>query len=143
MSLEALKEKLKKQELSGESAERFTLEFEQQRLNPKEGVQWIAPYDVSAGFDVLSFHTKDDAEPNRFIEVKSYVGNSPYFYWTRNEMKVAQEKKDDYFVYLVNRDKMHLEDYTPEMIANPIQNILDNDSWDRYVDKYYFSKVEI
>lgn len=141
MSLEALKDKLKTQELSGEKAEKYVLEFEYKRLEAKDGVQWIAPYDVSAGFDILSFHNKSDTETNRLIEVKSYVGNTPYFYWTRNEMKVAKEKKDDYLVYLVNRDKMYDEEYEPRMIANPIENILKNDNWRKSVDKYYLKEV--
>ena len=141
MSLEALKEKIKKQELGGESAEKFVLGFEQKRLNEKDGIQWIAPYDVSAGFDVLSFHTKEDSDANRFIEVKSYIGDAPYFYWTKNEMKVAEEKKADYLIYLVNRDKMNSANYEPEMISNPIKTVLENDDWEKLIDKYYLSKV--
>jgi len=141
MSLEALKEKIQTRELSGEKAEKFVLEYENWRLDAKDGVQWVAPYDVAAGFDILSFHSKDDLDSNRFIEVKSYVGNTPYFYWTSNEMKVAKEKKDDYLVYLVNRNKMNEEGYEPRMIANPIENILENDSWSKAVDKYYLKEV--
>ncbi|MEP3890776.1 MAG: DUF3883 domain-containing protein [Hellea sp.] len=141
MSLEALKEKIKNQEFNGEAAEKYVLEFEEQRLALKDGIQWIAPYDVSAGFDILSFHAKEDAEAKRSIEVKSYVGDTPYFYWTRNEMRVAKEKSDDYFVYLVNRNEMGKGDYQPEMIANPMKNILENKNWTKSVDKYFLSKV--
>jgi len=138
IGIEALKEKIRRQEENGESAEKFILTFENNRLQDKEGIQWIAPYDSGAGFDVLSFHLSNDEEANRFIEVKSYVGRTPYFYWTRNEMKVAEQKKDDYYVYLVNRDEMNQEDYEPIMIPNPIESILKNDSWGRTIEKYYF-----
>jgi len=142
MGIDALKEKIEQQELNGESAEKYVLEFERKRLDAKVGVEWIAPYDTSAGFDVLSFHIKENSEANRFIEVKSYAGKTPYFYWTKNEMRVAGERKDDYLIYLVNRDEMNNEDYEPEMIADPIKNILEDDSWDKLVDKYYLSKNE-
>jgi len=141
LSLEELKEQIQKQEQSGEEAEKFVLEFERKRLNKKENIEWIAPYDSNAGFDILSFHDKSDSQNNRFIEVKSYTGVTPYFYWTRNEIKKAKEKKDNYVIYLVNRDKMANEDYEPEMFFNPIEVILKNDDWNKEIDKYYINKI--
>lgn len=143
MSLEILKEKIKKQEVNGEIAEKYVLEFEKIRLDAKDGVQWIAPYDVSVGFDILSFHTKEDSAANRFIEVKSYSGETPYFYWSKNEIKIAEIKKGDYFVYLVNRDKISHASYIPTIISDPIRNILEDDNWDKIVDKYYLRKMDI
>jgi len=48
---------------------------------------------------------------DKFIEVKSYSGD-PYFYWSRNEVKVAETEKNNYFLYLVNRDEMNDIDYS-------------------------------
>ena len=111
--------------------------YEKSRLDGKEGVEWIAPYDSAAGFDILSYHDKDNHENNRFIEVKSYAGNKPYFYWTRNEMNVAKSRGMDYMIYLVCRDRMNEEGYHPIIIANPIPNILEKKEWLKEVDKYY------
>ena len=141
LSLEELQKKLRQQELNGELSERFVLEFENKRLIEKEGIQWVAPYDTGAGFDILSFHTKDDMEAERFIEVKSYVGDTPYFYWSKNEMKVAIEKKGNYVLYLVDRSKINEAGYKPEMISDPIENILNNPSWEKSVDSFLLRRT--
>lgn len=138
VGIEELKKKLIQQELNGEEAEKFVLDFEKRRLNNKEEIEWIAPYDSGAGYDVLSFHN-DIEEHNRFIEVKSYSGDSPYFYWTRNEIQIAEEKQTDYYLYLVNRDEMDREGYEPIMIQNPHVNVLNNDTWDKRIEKYFIN----
>ena len=137
ISLDELKKQLKEQEVHGEEAEIFVVNYEKKRLNNKDGIEWIAPYDVRAGFDILSFHSQNDSEHNRFIEVKSYTGKKPYFYWTKNEMKKARDIQEDYLVYLVCRDKIKENDYCPIIICNPIENILKNNSWIKEIDKFY------
>lgn len=134
---EELKRKIEQQELNGEEAEKFVLNFEKKRTEEKDGVQWIAPYDSSAGFDVLSFHSRE-SDSYRYIEVKSYSGDSPYFYWTKNEINVAGRHAENYFIYLVNRDEMNNVGYVPRMISNPVKNILENgEEWQKSVDKYF------
>jgi hypothetical protein len=139
MGIEELKKQLKQQELNGEEAEKYVLSYEESRLKGKDGIEWIAPYDSAAGFDILSYHNQDDNQNNRFIEVKSYSGNKPYFYWTKNEMKVAKDKGNDYVIYLICRDKMHSKGYRPIMIHNPLCNILESEEWMKEVDKYYIT----
>ena len=108
-------------------------------MRGKNGIQWVAPYDAGAGYDILSFHSEKSRE--RFIEVKSYSGERTYFYWSKNEIKVAGIKKSDYFVYLVNRDKIGSIGYEPIMISDPIKNILNNSQWNKEVDKYYIERL--
>jgi len=140
MSIELLKKKLKQQELNGEEAEKFVLDFENRRLNKKDGIQWIASYDVGAGYDILSFHHADDQKLNRFIEVKSYSGERPYFYWSKNERQVAEEKKMNYMLYLINRDKVYQNGYEPEIITDPVRNILESDAWTKTIETYHLIK---
>lgn len=142
IGIEELKKKLEKQQINGEIGEKFVLEFESRRLKQKTGIEWVAPYDSNAGFDILSFHGLESAENDRFIEVKAYVGGSPYFYWTKNEMKVAQKYKENYFLYLVNREKVENESYKPKIISNPIKNVLGEEKWIKEVDKYYIKGSE-
>ena len=142
IGIEELKKRREQQNISGEVAEKFILKFESMRLRNKEGIQWIAPYDSGAGYDVLSFQTTSSDKNDRYIEVKGYSGKTPYFYWTRNEVNVAIELAESYFIYLVNRDEIENSDYEPEMISNPIKNILESDVWCKKIDKYYISKVE-
>ena len=140
IGIEELKQRQEQQQVNGEIGEKFVLEFESKRLKQKDGIEWIAPYDSNAGFDILSFYDLESIENDRFVEVKAYIGNSPYFYWTKNEMKVAQMHKEKYFIYLVNRDKIDIEGYEPIIIPNPIDNVLDSEEWAKEVDKYYIVK---
>jgi hypothetical protein len=49
------------------------MEYERQRLMDKgKSIERISPYDVTAGYDILSYDNVDSTEYDRFIEVKSY-----------------------------------------------------------------------
>ena len=140
INVEDLQKRQEQQQINGETAERFVLAFEKARLNDKSGIQWIAPYDSGAGFDILSFQGVDSKDNDLFIEVKSYSGMNPYFYWTRNEIKKAREYPDNYHVYLVNRDQLSNPRYQPRIISNPVVNILHDDEWKKEIDKYYITE---
>ena len=118
-----------------EEAEKFVLAFEKKRLEGKP-VEWIAEYIVNEGYDIASYNEMNNVRYNRFIEVKSYDGPKPYFYWSRNEYTVAKRKKQEYWLYLVNRSEMNDENYKPLMLQDPFNGILKNDDWDKQVDKY-------
>lgn len=62
MSLEQLKKRLENNELAGEKAELFVLEYERQRLGPEGGkkVKRISDIDVSAGYTQV--HGNADAD---------------------------------------------------------------------------------
>lgn len=115
------------------------MEFETKRLSNKQ-IDWVAQYIVNEGYDIASYNEKDDEEYNRFIEVKSYEGNKPYFFWSRNEVNVAKRKLENYWIYLVNRKEMNNEGYEPIMKQNPIANILNNENWDEQIEKYKISQ---
>ena len=136
MSPEDIQRQQSQQQINGEIAERFVLGFEKTRLRGKSGIEWIAPYDASAGFDILSFRYRTSKDNDLLIEVKSYVGSTPYFYWTRNEMQKARDNPDKYQIYLVDRGQIEQSDYRPVVIPNPALNVLENDEWDKEIDKY-------
>ena len=62
MSLEQLKKRLENNELAGEKAELFALEYERQRLGPEGGkkVKHISDIDVSAGYTQVHGNADDD-----------------------------------------------------------------------------------
>jgi hypothetical protein len=136
IGIEAFKKAMELQQIYGEEAEKFVVEFENKRLNYRKEIDWVAQYIVNEGYDVASYDNSSDDLQNRFIEVKSYDGDIPYFFWSRNEYNVAKRKKEQYWVYLVNRKQMKDEGYEPMMEQNPYENILKNDSWNKEVDKY-------
>jgi len=140
IGIEELKKSLEQQQLHGEEAERFVLDFEKNRLEGRsDEVLWVAEYFVSDGYDVASLHSIESEELDRFIEVKSYSG-LPYFFWSRNEIEVARIKKINYFLYLVNREEFEKPGYKPIMIQDPYNNVLKAEKlWDQRLEKIRFS----
>lgn len=143
ISPEEFEKEQEQKRLYGIEAEKFVVDFEQKRLNNKKEIDWVAQYVVNAGYDVASYNNQDDANQNRFIEVKSYDGGVPYFFWSRNEFTIAKRKKEQYWLYLVNRSEMNNENYKPIMEQNPFNGILKNDKWDKQIDKYRIKKITV
>jgi hypothetical protein len=141
IGIEDFRKAMEQQQIYGEEAEKFVLNFEFARLNGKKEIDWVAEYIVNEGFDIASYNIESDELPNRYIEVKSYDGTIPYFFWSKNEYSVAKLKKDEYWLYLINRSEMNKAEYVPIMIQNPFKEILcKNDSWDKQIEKY---KIEL
>lgn len=129
LSLDKLKRQLRLNELAGEKAELFVLEYEKKRLGvPLSGkVRRISEIDVEAGYDIVSFESLQSQEPDRFIEVKAV--SDAGFYWSKNEYEIARLKSDKYYLYLVELTRISQKDYSPLIIQNPAVNVMDADSW--------------
>lgn len=141
IGVDEFRKAMEQQQIYGEEAEKYVLNFEFIRLNEQKEIDWVAEYIVNEGYDIASYNHESDEFPNRFIEVKSYDGETPYFFWSRNEYSVAKRKKGEYWLYLINRSKMCKIDYVPIMIQNPFEIILnDDENWDKQVEKY---KIEM
>jgi hypothetical protein len=139
IGIRELKKTLEQQQIYGEEAERFVLCFEGQRLKNRENIDWVAEYWVNAGYDIASYEGIESVNHDRFIEVKSYSG-TPSFFWSRNEIETAHIKKEQYFLYLVDRSKINLKDYAPMIIQNPCAEVLQNNTkWNKRVEKYFLS----
>jgi len=133
---------LERNQIHGEEAEVFALGYEQKRLSthPKlNNVEIISSYDVMAGYDIVSYNSSTSTELDRFVEVKSY-SSSPSFHWSCNEMDVAQLRRDKYFLYLVDREKMNESTYEPMIIQDPYDKVINNSDWTKRVDSYYIFK---
>jgi len=65
------------------------------------------------------------------------------FYLTRNEVDQARIRKDDYYLYLIDRDEMNKLEYKPMIIKNPYESILkeNNKNRTKEIDTYYISKI--
>ncbi|MGZ3811698.1 MAG: DUF3883 domain-containing protein [Mucilaginibacter sp.] len=140
LSLENLKARQRAQEELGLQAELFVLAYEKRRLNkhPLSGmISRISEDHTNAGYDIESFNDVETILINRFIEVKSFSGNVS-FYWSSNEIETAKEKKDQYYIYLVNREDIGKPGYNPLMISDPYKNIFENSHWHRNVESYKF-----
>ena len=73
--------------------------------------------------------------------MKSYKGKKPYFHWSKNEVEKAQEIRDNYFLYLVNRDEIDSKNYSPLMIENPYLEVFNSLDWKKECEKWYFKKI--
>lgn len=135
LSKEQLLRLIKEQNLHGEEAEIFVLSYERKRLNYQKEVIKISDYNVSAGFDILSFNTEDSDRADRYIEVKSYSGDIRFFL-SRNEIETANTNRKSFFLYLVDREKMHDEGYIPLIIANPYNEVIVSNSWKKIPQNY-------
>lgn len=120
-----------KQQQNGLEGESFVYAYEGIRTGRESEIEWIASYDTAAGFDIMSFETKSSPTHDRFIEVKTYSGSTPYFYWSRNEMQVARTRGGQYFLYLVNLDKIKELGYEPIIINNPAVGVLESEDWEK------------
>jgi hypothetical protein len=129
--LQSLKERQAHQELLGKEAELFVLDFEKQRLNKHpllDNIQRISEEYVNAGYDIESYNDNNSLFTERFIEVKSYSDHVK-FYWSANEIEVAKELADKYFLYLVDRAKVLEAGYNPKIVQNPYQSVFENELW--------------
>jgi hypothetical protein len=103
---EKLQEILKEKEEVGVLAEQLVLEYERQRLRnagyvvEASCVRRVSRLRVNAGFDIESFNGKSpDLVFDRFIEVKGAKGRDVRFFWSANEIKVAANLRDRYWIY--------------------------------------------
>ena len=141
LSLEQLKKQLENNELAGEKAELFVLEYEKKRLGQPlcEKVRRISEIDVTAGYDIVSFDSSLSRDADRFIEVKA-VSNSG-FYWSKNEYEIAKLKGNTYYLYLVELSRITQQDYAPQIIQNPAVNIMEAEEWFVEAQTYFIKRV--
>lgn len=120
----------------GRFAEEIVLRFERERL-ATEGlvveskcVRAVSQMKVNAGFDIESFTgPSHNMGYNRFIEVKGSSKPGLRFVWSQNEIKVAEQLRDRYWIYYVGgiSKRTGTTLYKPIAIQDPIAT-LDGDT---------------
>lgn len=140
LTQEDLLQKLDQQQIDGEKAELYVVEYENNRLllSGKQAKR-ISQIDVTAGYDILSFKDECSNEYDMYIEVKSYHGR-PHFYWSDNERNTSMALKDKYYLFLVDIDQISDEGYLPIVIQNPYDN-LSEDEWLLKPQTYFVCKI--
>lgn len=88
----------------------------------------ISEYNVSAGYDIVSFVSIESLIPDKFIEVKSCSDERWIFYISKNELDVAKRKQDSYFLYLYNRKKRNFR-----IIQNPYKLLFESEEKDKWI----------
>ena len=137
LSEEELHKLLAKQIEIGSEAEEIAIKYEENRLRElgKEeliaGITRVSKKNVREGYDIASFNGDVITTVyDRFIEVKATTGESPYFYWSENEIEVAKKKQDRYFVYLYTNLRNEIKRKLT-VIQNPYHEIFEKDFSDK------------
>ena len=131
IGIEQLKKQLEKNNMAGEQAEFYALQYEKRRVgqHPRiEEIKIISNIDVCAGYDIVSFNSNNSYEYDRFIEVKA-VSNSNSFYWSVNELNTAKLKGKQYYIYLVDLNRASDEMYVPTIINDPVSVLPCSEEW--------------
>jgi len=101
--------RLAKERKIGRIAENMTVEREKERVSKKfpgleTGIKRVSDdkkYGISAGYDVISYNgEKITIKHDRFIEVKGTSGSKPIFFWSENEISVAKNLGEQYWLYV-------------------------------------------
>lgn len=136
--LSELKKSLENKEVAGKEAELFVLEFERHRLSGHPSIEQLIRVSedfTNAGYDIKSFNDKESIIIDRFIEVKSFKEKVSFF-WSRNEVQIAKELAENYFLYLVDRSKMNTPEYLPIIIQNPHKKVFESEMWKKEVENW-------
>lgn len=125
----------------GAYVESWVVEYERRRVgeNWSHRVEHVALDDASAGYDIRSVTVLSQCELfPRLIEVKGVSANNLCFYWSANEVRVAETLGSWYWLYLVPIDSAGECDVTQlRMINDPVQKILCSpDEWDTETDVF-------
>lgn len=140
-TLEQLLKQQEEQSKRGLEAEEFVLGIERRRLpEMARKIKRISDFDVSAGYDIVSFERVGTERYDRFIEVKCYIG-SPHFYWSENESDVAKLKTEKYILCLVDYTRIGEPGYQPTYIRNPYETIFEGDEWLVNAASYRVQKI--
>lgn len=140
-----LLQKLELQRRAGEKAELFAYDWERNRINSesaKKLIRLISDIDVTAGYDIVSVSNETSTSVDRFIEVKA-VGREYKFYWSRNEINVASVLGNQYYIYLVELDRIYESNYAPLIINNPTSHIFNSEEWYSVPESYFIKKLEV
>ena len=132
MTPSALDRKLADKGNIGYTAEQKILSYERDRVGSSCAnlVEHVSQKNVAAGYDIRSITLKDDGEIlPRLIEVKAVPSKYYRFYWSRNELSIAQTLGDWYYLYLLPFDSKGRFDIDGvKIIANPYDVIMVGDT---------------
>jgi hypothetical protein len=99
-----LKRRLEARETLGMEAEFAMVQFERRRVGAQHEhqVEHVGIRDVAAGYDILSVSLCEDGSTMpRYIEVKAVPLDSQRFFWSENEVAMAELFGAWYYLYLV------------------------------------------
>ena len=128
-----LKQRLIQKDKVGSAAELKILKYEKNRLGAEyeRFVEHISVKNEAAGYDIKSVTVVGNSTEPRYIEVKAVPSDSYRFYWSQNEIRVAELMNSNYYLYLLPvKSKMEFATDKLKIISDPVPEILKNtDIW--------------
>lgn len=110
----------------GRLGEEFVVEYEREQLRRigrndlAEQIIRVSENDIGLGYDVLSF---DEKGGEKFIEVKTTVGTGWTFELSANELAIAEELGERYWIYFIRQFGGDVDNLAPIALQNPFNSI--------------------
>ena len=143
-SLDTLLAELEAKRKLGARAETLAMTYETKRLiqlGHTGKAELISNDYVNAGYDIQSYSEKDTHTYDRFIEVKA-LSPGRGFYLSRNELEIANELKDSYYMYLVDIAKSTAINPVIHILCDPASVLFSGTSdWRMTVESYHFEPL--
>lgn len=137
-SPEELKKQLHKQNQIGLLAEEFVFKMEKEKLltfGQDISPEHVSKFDVSAGYDILSYENNNDKFKKIYIEVKAVSSSNFKFFLSNGEFQSSLKYKTDYFLYLLPVDHSIIEKFNKDKILKI--NDLEKNLFKNKTDWYY------
>ena len=138
---ESLRQMLIEKQEVGDIGEELAAVYEQDRLRSMgkvveaHCVRRISSVRVDAGYDIESFSGESTSDMfDRFIEVKAARGKDVRFFWSENEMKIAEKLRDRYWIYFIGSidQSTRTSSVQPLLFQDPIRSIVCDSSFSKH-----------
>ncbi|MBQ8156920.1 DUF3883 domain-containing protein [Candidatus Saccharibacteria bacterium] len=134
-----LENELALRKIHGEIGERKAYEYEIKILSERgilKTPKIISDIDVSAGYDLVSYLSPESTCFDKFIEVKSCYDKKQAFYLSSNELRIAKEKGESYYLYIYIRESDEII-----LINNPYEKIFLSEEWAKEPQVYKVHRI--
>lgn len=147
VSEEELAKKIAENKELGNEGEKAVMDIEKEkfredgRIDLSMTIKQESVTNAYAGYDIKSYYDKNSKliEYDKLIEVKTTRSSSPRFFWSSNEIKVAQREGEKYWIYLWtnwNSNKRKLN-----RIQNPYKRFFIDSTEKPKCTGYFFDKI--
>ena len=148
LSEEELDRKLAENKEIGKNGEKAVLEEEKNRfrndgrIDLAMSIKQVSVTNAYAGYDIKSYKDKNSKlnEYDKFIEVKTTRSSSPRFFWSSNEVKVAEREREKYWIYLWTNWEREASRKL-EKIPNPYKQLFVDNVEEPKCTGYFFDKI--
>lgn len=144
MTFEQLQDIRDQKKIIGDAGEDFALRYELQRLQShplNHLVRLAGRSDIGLGYDILSLEGQSSTVNDRYIEVKTYSGQ-PHFFLSQSEHAAALRLGTNYYVYLIDINRIGTPGYEPSIIRDPANTLASNPHWNERIQNREYTLID-